>query len=168
MDRKDPKKISAAAGPQPFDAVGFTSRVILGLVLAAAGTFKSASPAEEFALIIQSYQLQFISPDLALSLAVFMPWAELLIGYALILGYLTRQAAMAATGLLICFVGALLSIKLRDIQLPNCGCFGVRGFHPSPTMTLCMDFALFGLAYLAWTRGRTAPSLDNWADGSYT
>lgn len=154
--------------PNGFDAVGLTSRVLLGLILAVAGTLKSASPAEEFALIIQSYQLNFISPDFALTLATFMPWAELLIGYALILGYFTRQAAVAATGLLICFVGALLSIKLRDIQLPNCGCFGVRGFHPSPTVTLCMDFVLFGVAYLAWSRGQTTPSLDNWADGSYT
>ena len=164
MDRQNPKAVQEV-GPDPL---GLAARVIVGAVLVAAGTFKASAPAEEFALIIQSYHLEFISTDMARSLAVFLPWLELFLGYSLILGYMTRWASIAAAGLFSCFVGALLSLKARGIELPNCGCFGVRGFHPSPTVTLCMDVVLLAALYLAFTRGETAPSLDKWADASYT
>jgi uncharacterized membrane protein YphA (DoxX/SURF4 family) len=154
--------------PVAFDPLGLAARLAVGLVLVVSGTFKAASPPEEFALIISSYQLQFVSTDLARTLAVFLPWLELLVGYALVLGYLKREATLAAAGLFCCFIGALLSIKLRGINLPNCGCFGVGGFHPSPTATLIMDTVLLAACWLAFTRGRTPPSLDNWAEGSYT
>lgn len=163
MDRQNPEDM-----PKAFDPLGLAARAAVGLVLIVSGTLKAASPAEEFALIIQSYQLQFVSTDLARTLAVFLPWLELLVGYALVLGYFTRQAALAASGLFCCFIGALLSIKLRGISLPNCGCFGVGTFHPSPTATLIMDILLLIACYAAFARGRTAPSLDNWAEGSYT
>jgi hypothetical protein len=91
-----------------------------------------------------------------------------LIGYSLILGYFTRQAALGAAFLFACFIGALLSIKLRGIPLTNCGCFGIRGFHPSPDFTLAMDVVLAVGIVLAYRRGRTPPSLDNWTDGGYT
>ena len=164
MDRQNPKAVQKIGA----DPLGLAGRAAVGVILVAAGTFKAAAPPEEFALIIQSYHLSFVSTDLARSLAVFMPWFELLVGYSLILGYMTRWASIAAAGLLSCFVGALLSLKARGIELPNCGCFGVRGFHPSPTATLCMDVVLLVAAYLAFTRGETAPSLDKWADASYT
>ncbi|MBI3554543.1 MAG: DoxX family membrane protein [Elusimicrobia bacterium] len=164
MDRQNLKKPEITG----TDALGLAARLVIGAVLVASGTMKSASPSEEFALIISNYQLQFISPDMAMALSVFLPWIELLLGYSLILGYFTRQAAAAAGGLFACFIGALLSLKARDIQLPNCGCFGIRGFHPSPTATLCMDAVLMAAAYLAWTRGETRPSLDNWSQGGYT
>ncbi len=170
MDRQNPKnpgKVKDAA-PSGTDWLGLAARVAVGLVLVVSGTMKSASPPEEFAMIIGYYNLSFVSPDFALSLAFFLPWFELLLGYALITGYFTRHASVAAAALLACFCGALLSVKARGIELPNCGCFGVRGFHPSPTVTLCMDLCLLVAAYLAFTRGRTSPSLDNWAEGSYT
>ena len=163
MDRQNPKELQVG-----WEPLGLAARLAIGLVLVVAGTFKASAPSEEFALIIQSYHLDFVSADMAQSLAVFLPWFELLVGYSLILGYMTRWAAIGSAGLFSCFVGALISLKLRHIELPNCGCFGVHGFHPSPTATLCMDVVLLAATYLAFTRGSSAPSLDNWADASYT
>ncbi len=141
--------------------LGLISRIIAGGVLVVSGTFKAASPPEEFALIISAYQL--VPPDLAQSLAIFLPWFELLVGYCLILGYQTRLAAVAAGALFGSFIVALLSLKLRAIELSNCGCFGVRGFHPSPNATLAMDIILLFAVYGAFARGRNAWSLDRWA-----
>jgi uncharacterized membrane protein YphA (DoxX/SURF4 family) len=170
MDRQNPKngKVAPAPAPAGTDFVGLAARVLIGLVFVVSGTMKASQPAEEFGLIISYYNLPMVTQDLANSIATFLPWLELLAGYALIFGYFTRQAALAAGAMLASFVLALTSVKLRDIRIPNCGCFGVKGFHPSPTVTLCMDLVLLAVAYAALTRGTTKPSLDNWADGSYT
>lgn len=142
------------------DWAGLAARVLVGLVLVFSGTLKASSPAEEFAVVIESYRL--VPPEAALTLAALMPWAELLVGFSMILGYLTRAAAAAAGGLLLTFIAALASTKLRGIVLPHCGCFG-EGVHLSATATLLMDTALAGLAVLAYRRGESGWSLDRWA-----
>lgn len=141
------------------------ARLLAGLVLVASGTMKASAPAEEFALIISAYDI--VPEPMALTLATFLPWAELLIGFSLIFGYFTRAAASAAIGLFAVFLAALLSLKARGIELPNCGCFG-QGWHMPPSATMGMDAALLLLAILAWRAGASRASLDNWTDRSYT
>ena len=138
---------------------GLAARVLGGAVLIVAGTLKAAAPAEEFAVVIEAYHL--VSPDAALSLATFMPWAELLVGYSLIFGYLTRPAAIAAALLQLSFIGALAWTKAQGIELPNCGCFGA-GWHPSPGTTMALDAVLTVLAYVSLRSGSSLLSLDNW------
>ena len=144
---------------------GLIARLILGGVLIAAGASKASSPHEEFAEVINAYQV--VSPDAADSLAALLPWAELVLGFALVLGCFTPAASAGAGAALIGFLGAIVSTKIRGIELPNCGCFGTR-FHPSTTHTLIMDALLMLAAYAAFKHGRRRLSLDNWADGGYT
>ncbi len=145
--------------------MGLLSRVSVGVVLIVAGTMKAAAPAEEFALVIQYYHLPFLSMNAIPALAAFLPWVELYVGWCLVAGYLTRQAAAAAGVLLFSFFAALASVKLRGIPLPNCGCFG-GAFHPSITQGLLMDLFLIGLAFLAYRVGSLSLSLDNWCGKS--
>jgi uncharacterized membrane protein YphA (DoxX/SURF4 family) len=126
---------------------------------------KASAPAEEFALIIESYRL-VPSADMILVMATFLPWFELLAGYALILGFLVPLAAVATGIMNLAFILAILSLKARGIELPNCGCFGA-GFHPTPTQTLILDIILVAAAVQAFRNGSARLSLDNWRSRGY-
>lgn len=152
------------AGPVPPWA-GLLARVIVGAVLIVSGASKASAPAEEFAVVIEAYNL--VPVDLAAGLAAILPWVELLLGFSLVLGYYTRAAAFGAGAMLAVFVLAILSTKARGIELPNCGCFG-SAWRPSPTLTLAVDLVLGALAALAAKAGSLWASLDNWAGGGYT
>lgn len=151
--------------PGPSDWLAFAARLAVALVLIAAGAAKAAAPPEEFAYVIEQYRL--FGPDVSLTLAAFMPWIELLVGYALALGWLTRPASAAAAGMFASFLFALGSTKLRGIELPSCGCFGAS-WHIPPEATLALDFLLLFCCLAAFARGRERLSLDNWADPGYT
>lgn len=151
-----PAKIGAA----------LAARLAVGLILVISGAMKAAAPPEEFAVIIESYQL-LSSPDAILTIAAFLPWLEVVLGFCLILGFLTAAAAAAAGGLFVLFISALLLTLSRGIHLPNCGCFGF-GWHPSPFQTVALDTFLTACAVLVFRRGRSRLSLDNWRGASYT
>jgi uncharacterized membrane protein YphA (DoxX/SURF4 family) len=140
--------------------LGLGARVVLGLVFVAAGTLKAAAPAEEFALVIESYGL-VSSRDLILILATFMPWLEVVFGYALAFGFLTRLSAVVIGGMCVSFAFALLFTILKGIRLPDCGCFGFGA-----RMTQEGELALNGLwaacAVQAFRQGARRLSLDNW------
>lgn len=146
-------------------AVGLAARLIVGAVLVAAGATKAAGPAEEFALVIGSYAV--LPRDMVLSMAAFLPWAEMLIGWSMILGVRPRAAAGAAGALFAGFLFALISVQARGIQLPNCGCLGDL-VHFTPIQALIFDSGLSVLCFLAWKAGPSAWSLDSWADAGYT
>ena len=139
---------------------GLAARLAVGLVLVVSGTFKASAPAEEFSVVIEAYGL--VPPDMSLTLAACLPWLELWVGFALICGYLTRLTSLAAEGMFLAFIGAILSTKIRGIELPDCGCFG-GGFDPKPNVTLLMDAGFAFLAYLSFKKGGALWSMDNWA-----
>ena len=139
---------------------GVAARITLGLLLAASGTLKAAAPAEDFSVVIESYQ---VLPEAAApTAAAFLPWVEVLAGFALTLGFLTRAAAAAAGLMLASFIAAIGSVKFRGFELPNCGCFG-EFIHLSSGQALALDLALLFLAFLAFKSGEKELSLDKWA-----
>ncbi len=142
-----------------FKFLSVVARVLIGGVLIIAAISKLAAPKEEFALIIQAYNL--VSPSTALTMATFLPWVELLIGYSLLTGYALRLAAAASGVLFIAFDFALLSLKVRGIQLPSCGCFGAS-FHPEPKIMIGVDFTLIILSLIIF-KVRPIWALDSWA-----
>ncbi len=144
------------------DWLGFLGRLAVGGALVAAGALKASAPSQEFAVVIDAYRI--VSPGASLAIAAVLPWAELVVGFCLLLGDFTRPAAAAAGGLVASFVAALLSVKMRHMELPNCGCFGAA-FHPSLGHALAMDAVLFILAYAAYSRGARLWSWDRWASG---
>lgn len=163
MDRKTAQKISLPPGKA---LAALAARLVVGLVLIASGTMKAAAPREEFALVIENYQI-LPSPDAVLTIAAFLPWTEVLLGFCLLFGFMTSAAAAASGGLFVLFIGVLLTTLLRGIHLPSCGCFGF-GWRPSPLQTVALDALLAFCATLAWRDGRHLLSLDNWRGASYT
>jgi len=153
------------AEPAWLEYAGLAARVAVGATLIASGALKAAGAPEEFAIILSFYN---ILPDaMVMSAAAVLPWIELLIGFSLVFGYFGKQAAGAALGLFGVFFLALLSTKLRGIDLPNCGCFGAS-WHVPPSVTMGMDAGLIILASLALRHGSALASLDNWAQRGYT
>jgi uncharacterized membrane protein YphA (DoxX/SURF4 family) len=140
--------------------LGLAARVILGLVFVAAGTLKAAAPAEEFALVIESYGL-VSSRDLILILATFMPWLEVVFGYTLAFGFLTRLSAAVIGGMVASFAFAILFTILKGIHLPDCGCFGF-GLRLTQHQELAMNGLWAACAVQAFRRGSRRLSLDNW------
>ena len=94
-------------------------RWILGATFLYASYGKIVSPAD-FAKIIYGYGL--FPPLLINMIAIIVPFLELVIGLALILGIYPRSAALVVNGLLIAFI-IILSINLIRGHEFNCGCF---------------------------------------------
>lgn len=142
------------------ERLALAARLVVGLVLVYAGASKAAGPAEDFAYVLSAYDV--IPRDFVLPAAALIPWAELFVGWALILGVQTRKAAAAAGLLFASFLLSVGSTVLRGIPLPSCGCFG-DSLHMTPVQTFAMDLCLSALCALAW-RERATVSLDSWTE----
>jgi len=137
------------------------ARVFVGAVLVYAGASKASAPAEEFALVIDAYGL--VPPNVALPLAGLLPWVELLVGWALILGVQARLAGAAAGAMTAAFLIAIGSVLARGIPIPNCGCFG-ESMHFTPAHAFLFDSVLAVLCWIVFRAGTDPLSLDSWAE----
>ncbi len=128
-------------------------RVYLGLVFVAAAWFKILQP-YAFALSVATYRILPLGAVNAL--AIVLPWIEIVVGLALVLGVWTRAAALVVAGLLVVFTGAIGSAIARGFQM-SCGCFSSQQAAAEiGTRTLLRDGAwLVGALLVAWRdRGR--------------
>ncbi len=102
------------------------ARIIAGgaLVFAAflklSGAFKAGAPLA-FTEAIMSFEL--VQWPLAVLMAYYLPWVELIAGVCLVLGIWTRQAAFICLCVYLSFTFALGSVLIRDMNI-SCGCFG--------------------------------------------
>jgi putative oxidoreductase len=81
---------------------------------------QSATP--DFTVAIQHFEL-LPSPDLAVALAVYLPWLEVTAALTLFVRRLAFGAATAAAGMTAVFLIALGSAWARGLDI-SCGCFG--------------------------------------------
>lgn len=153
--------MSAPAFPR---SLGLAARLGVGAVLVYAGSIKAAGPSEEFALIISAYQI--LPQDMSLTLATFLPYVEMLIGWSLILGLHLRAAAAAAGAIFAGFLLSIASLGLRSIELPNCGCFG-DSIHLTAAQAFLVDACLASLCLVAWKSVPAPWSLDHWIKASH-
>jgi len=97
------------------------TQIALGLFFVVAALPKIADP-PSFAHMIYNYRLA-PGPLVNLS-ALVLPWAELLLGVALICGIWRRTAAVLVGALLVLFILAI-SVNLLRGNAIECGCFDV-------------------------------------------
>jgi uncharacterized membrane protein YphA (DoxX/SURF4 family) len=145
---------------KPRAIVAMAGRVFIGAVLVYAGASKAAAPAEEFALVIGAYDL--VPSSVALPMAGLLPWLELLVGWALLLGVEARAASAVAGGMTAVFLCAIGSVIVRGIQIPNCGCFG-EAMHFSPAHAFLFDSLMAVLCWTIFTAEPDPLSLDSWS-----
>lgn len=145
-------------------------KVIVALRIAVAGVFLVAgvmkiwdfkhghSATPDFTIAIQSYHL-LPSPDLAVLLAVYLPWLELTAALALFVRRLALGASAALLGMTVVFLGAIGSAWWRGLDIA-CGCFGREEIATDYPTLLLRDLALLAACAAVfvheWRRARRA------------
>jgi uncharacterized membrane protein YphA (DoxX/SURF4 family) len=155
---------AAPASSIPWPALALAARILLAVLYLVSGLHKTAAPAEEFAAVIDAYQI--MPPDTLLPFAHFVPFVELLLAFSLLSGFLIRLSAAGTAALSLSFFVALSSTIVRGIPLENCGCFG--SIHLTPPQAMSVDAFMMALAVLVFLHGRSRWSLDSWIESGET
>jgi uncharacterized membrane protein YphA (DoxX/SURF4 family) len=140
---------------------GLVARLVVGAVWIVAGAIKLPDPASSVQAV-RAYQL--LPAGAASTVGQLLPVIEIVIGLTLVLGVLTRGAAVASAVLFVVFIAGIASVWARGISI-DCGCFGGGGLDPDATSKypweIARDVGLLALSgYLVWV-GRTRLAVDN-------
>ena len=98
---------------------------------------RSATP--DFTIAIQHYEL--LPPDLAVLLAVYLPWLEVTAALTLFTRRLALGAAAALLGMSAMFLAAIGSAWWRGLNIA-CGCFGKDEATTDYRLLILRDLAL--------------------------
>ena len=140
---------------------GLVARLVTGVVWIVAGAIKLPDPASSVQAV-RAYQL--LPSAIVPTVGQLLPIVEIVVGLTLVLGLLTRGAAVVSSVLYFAFVVGIVSVWARGITI-NCGCFGGGGYDPDAASRypweIARDVGLMLLSlYLVWV-GRTRLALDN-------
>ncbi len=126
MMENDPQKpVSSCSWPPALSGLAaylsLFFRLVLGTVFLVSGLAKILDPIR-FLFTLRAFRLL---PDILERLsAVCLPWLELLLGLALLMGLWHRAAALLLSLLNLAFMLAILSVMIRGIEI-DCGCYGL-------------------------------------------
>lgn len=140
--------------------LGTVARLVTGGVWIWAALLKLPDP-DQSVLAVRAYQL--LPGDAAVTVGHLLPILEIVVGGCLVLGLLTRGAALLSGLLFIAFIVGIVSVWSRGITI-DCGCFGGGGYDPDAASQypweIARDLGLLALsAFLVW-QGRTRLALD--------
>lgn len=126
------------------------ARLVLGGVLIAAGALKIGNPSDSV-VAVKAYQL--LPESIAVPVGYALPILEIVIGVLLVVGLLTRVAAVSAGLLMFAFVFGIAWAWANGLRI-DCGCFGGGGQlgvgqEPTYLLDILRDFGLVLLG--AWT-----------------
>jgi len=128
------------------------ARLVLGVVMFMAGWLKVGSPAESVQAV-RAYQL--LPESLVGTVGYALPYLEIIVGVLLVLGLLTRVAALGASLLMLAFVFGISWAWAHGLRI-DCGCFGGGGQlsaweEPAYLVDLLRDFGLVLLGvWIMW------------------
>ena len=120
--------------------------IIIGGLFIYAGAIKILDPVE-FAGDIDNYKT--LPWPVGVRLAFYLPWLEILCGFALITRVLYRGGVFILTVLMSVFVIATIVAKARGLDI-TCGCFGHASQYLSFAWHLALDFLLLGGLLFLW------------------
>lgn len=136
-------------------------QIALGAIFVVAAWPKIVDP-PSFAHMIYNYRL--LPGKLVNFTALTMPWIELLIGLALILGVWTRAARSIVALMLILFIVAIGINLLRDNAI-DCGCFDVSAANLTHEerirdmwMVILRDVGMLLMVAQLWWADRQRPA----------
>jgi len=130
-------------------------RVGLAAIFLYAGAFH-AWDAPKFVQAIQAYDL--LPPDAALLLGVYLPWVEILAAIGLLARWLYLGALAAIGGMLLVFLGGLLSAWSRGLDI-SCGCFRTaESIQTHFPQLVARDLAMLAAVALLWWLARRVTS----------
>jgi uncharacterized membrane protein YphA (DoxX/SURF4 family) len=140
--------------------VGLVARVVTGGVWIVAGALKLPDPAASVRAV-RAYDL--LPEAIVPTVGHLLPVLEIVIGVCLVLGLLTRAAALLSSLLFLAFIIGIASAWARGLQI-ECGCFGGGGTSASASdeypWEIARDLGLLALSlWLVW-RPATRFALD--------
>lgn len=118
--------------------LSFSLRLIVAAIFTYAGAVKVAQPAR-FATDIANYQL--VPWSIAVRMAFYLPWLEIICGLALLIPFLRRGANVILLALISIFIVASIAAKARGFDV-SCGCFGGASHSWMFSWHLLFDFAI--------------------------
>lgn len=124
--------------------------LVVGGIFLYAGFIKAIAPLR-FANDIDHYHL--VPWAVGVRLAFYLPWLEILCGFALIFRQLYSGALAIVTALLVMFIGASVIARARGIDV-DCGCFGAVGSGLGFFGHLLLDGFILAALLLQWRRRR--------------
>ncbi|WP_243059453.1 MauE/DoxX family redox-associated membrane protein [Nocardioides sp. SR21] len=141
--------------------VGLLARLVVGGVWIVAGALKLPDPAQSVNAV-RAYQL--LPGELVQPVGQLLPVIEIVIGLCLVLGLLTRWAALGSAILFVLFIIGIASAWARGITI-DCGCFGGGGYDPNATDKYPWEIArdavlLLASLFLVW-KPSTRLALDS-------
>src|SRR5262249_41035239 len=128
--------------------------ILVGALFIYAGVVKLVDPLR-FASDITNYDI--VPWSVAVRLAFYLPWLELLCGLALVFHRLFSGALALTITLMVIFIGASVITKARGIDV-SCGCFGSISGNLSFTWHLVLDFVLLAILVALWLQSRRSSS----------
>jgi len=131
--------------------VGLLARLVVGGVWLVAGAVKVTDPATSVASV-RAYEL--LPGSLVAPVGYLLPALEIVVGAALVLGVLTRGAAVLSALMLAAFVVGISWAWSQGLTI-DCGCFGNGGYDPDAASAYPWEIArdvglLAASAYLVW------------------
>ncbi|GAB2444897.1 DoxX family membrane protein [Nocardioides hungaricus] len=139
---------------------GLAARLVAGGVWMYAGTAKLLDPAQSVSAV-RAYQL--LPGSLVQPVGQLLPVIEVVVGAMLVLGLLTRGAAVLSAVLFALFIVGIASVWARGISI-DCGCFGGGGYDPDAASEypweIARDAVLLLLSLLLVRLPATRLSLD--------
>lgn len=141
--------------------IGFVVRVGAAAVWLVAGAAKAVDLAH-FHDQVDQYKL--LPGSLEAPFAYALPFVEIFVGIYLLLGLLTRLAAIAGTVLLVLFIAAQAQAWARGLVL-DCGCFGTLSEDKVGFWTITRDIGLGIPSILLVFFPARYLSLDQWLLG---
>ncbi|MCW2772529.1 MAG: DoxX family protein [Nocardioides sp.] len=117
--------------------LGLLARVVTGGVWIVAGAIKLPDPAQSVAAV-RAYQL--LPSSIVPTVGQLLPVIEIVVGVCLVVGLLTRGAAVVSALLFVAFIIGIASVWSRGINI-DCGCFGGGGADPDAASSYPWEIA---------------------------
>ena len=137
-------------------------RIAIGGLFLFAAVLKIQDPLQ-FYFSIKGFQI--LPEHILQPLAFMVPWIEVVCGIALLTGTWARAAALVIGGMLLVFMGAILSVVVRTDIHVECGCFGdFSPFCPKGAVGWCnigQNAVLLAIALPVMIWGGGLLSLDS-------
>ncbi len=135
-----------------LSALAFAARYVVAAVFLLAALPKVADP-QSFLVAIENYHM--VPTSWAPLIALALPITELLVGFLLIVGWMTRAASLACFAMLAVFIAAMSQALVRGIDL-SCGCFGAEASTVVTWASVARNAGFAVLALISATFGRVA------------
>jgi uncharacterized membrane protein YphA (DoxX/SURF4 family) len=138
--------------------LGLVARLVTGGVWIWAGALKLGDSYQSVQAV-RAYDL--LPESLVEPVGYLLPVLEVVIGFALVVGLLTRGAAVLSALLFVAFIVGIASAWARGLEI-DCGCFGGGGYDPDAASAYPWEIArdagllLASLFLVRWPRTRLA------------